>query len=399
MAKILGIGNAVMDHIVSMTHYPNENSESRCNSMRYQLGGNVANNLTVLTQLGHQAHWLGTYAKDAMGEQMLQFMHRYGINTELAQPIRQAQTPVSSIWLAEDNASRTISHFRDLPELSFEQFAQTEIETFDWLHFEARNTEALVQMLNLARCFLTTQPISLEVEKARPRLDELIPQVAVLLFSQHYAHTQGFNQAADFLNAMHQQAPNARLFCGWGAEGAYAMDQQGVLYFEPAAENINVIDTLGAGDAFNAGVIDALIRGHSTAEALTLATRLAEKKIQQIGCHQLFSNDHRTLLGNLHNLNAYKGNVVHPEGKADSIILVKFENTARAYINNCPHAHVPLDSMYKIEIDPRALTLKCSVHDAFFKVEDGYCVAGPCHQQSLTAVPIVIDNTGNIYLA
>lgn len=399
MAKILGIGNAVMDHVVSMTHYPAENSESRCTGMREQLGGNVANNLTVLAQMGHETQWLGTYSKDIMGEQMLKLMDRYGIGYELAQYVRRGKTPISSIWLAEDSASRTINHFRDLPELSFEHFAKTEIEDFDWLHFEARNTEALQQMFNLARCFLTTQPISLEVEKDRPQLDVLIAQANVLFFSQSYAHLKGYQQADYFLQAMHQLAPNARIFCGWGEVGAYAIDSSKQVHFVAASDNITAIDTLGAGDTFNAGVIDALIRGHSTVEALTLATRLAEKKVQQTGLDKLFQHDNRVRLGNLNSLNAYKGNVVHPEGKKDSIILVKFADTARAYINNCPHANVPLDSMYKIEIDPRALTLKCSVHDAFFKVEDGFCVSGPCHQQSLTAVPIIIDDTGNIFLA
>ncbi len=60
MAKILGIGNAVIDQVVLMEHYPQENSESRCISMTEQLGGNVVNSLTVLAQMGHQTDWMGT---------------------------------------------------------------------------------------------------------------------------------------------------------------------------------------------------------------------------------------------------------------------------------------------------------------------------------------------------
>lgn len=399
MAKILGIGNAVMDQVVVVEDYPKENSESRCLSMSDQLGGNVVNSLTVLAQMGHQTDWMGTYTKDMMGQQLLALMAQQGINAEPAQYIRQGKTPVSSIWIAQASASRTISHFRDLPELSFEHFARTEFESYDWLHFEARNTEALMGMMNLAKCFLTHQPISLEVEKDRPLLAQLMPQVNILFFSQTYAQHLGFAEAAPFLYQMHRQAPNAQLFCGWGSLGAYAMSAGGDLFFEAATSHLNIVDTLGAGDTFNAGIIDALVRGHSTQEALTLATRLAEKKIQQKGLTKLFSNDHRIRLGNLNSLNAYKGNVIQPESLKHSVIVLKYKDTAKAYVNNCPHANVPLDSMYKVEIDPRALTLKCSVHDAYFNVADGLCVAGPCHNQSLKAVPITIDDQGNIFLA
>lgn len=58
MAKILGIGNAVIDHLVFMDHYPQENSESRCLAMTEQLGGNAVNSLSVLAQMGHQTDWM-----------------------------------------------------------------------------------------------------------------------------------------------------------------------------------------------------------------------------------------------------------------------------------------------------------------------------------------------------
>jgi ketohexokinase len=399
MAKILGIGNALIDQITQIATYPKEDSELRCLGMYEALGGNTINTLSVLRQLNHETAWSGTYAKDDAGIKLLKMLDLAQIDYQQAQLVRGGKTPISSIWLAEDTGSRTIAHFRDLAELDFEHFAKIEIENFDWLHFEARNSEAVNAMLNLAKCFLTTQPISLEIEKDRPLLAQLMTQVNVLFFSRSYAQQQGYSDAITFLTAMHKLAPNAQLFCGWGSDGAYAMDNKGESHFVAATQNIKVVDTIGAGDTFNAGVIDGLIRGHSTAEALKLGVELAERKIQQKGLNKLFANDNKMHLTNIAQLNAYKGNIFHVEGKAESLILVKYQNTARAYVNNCPHANVPLDNMYKVEIDPRTLTMKCSVHDAFFRVEDGFCVSGPCQNQALKAVPIIIDDLGNIFLA
>jgi ketohexokinase len=397
MAKILAIGNAVLDRIIHVAHYPKENTEYRCLGLDERLGGNSVNSLSVLAQMQHEAHLCTSIAQDAASNTLTAYLTKTGIDYSTAQRIKRGSTPISTILIAQDTGSRTISHFRDLPELGFEHFAQLTIEDYDWLHFEGRNTQALAGMLNIAGCFLTHQPISLEVEKERDGIDNLLNKAHVIMFSQSFALGRGYKDAQCFLTAMQAlSSPDAKLFCGWGSVGAFAMEKDAFYHVE-ADSNLTVIDTLGAGDVFNAGIIDALIRGHSTAEALELAVRLAEKKITQQGIQQLFSNDNKPIIAHLNKITAHKVSVIEHQGQ--SIVLARVGDSLKAYVNNCPHANVPLNSMYKVEIDPRELTLKCSVHDAFFRVEDGMCVRGPCHNQALKAVPIIVDAQGRVFLA
>jgi ketohexokinase len=395
MAKILAIGNAVMDHVVRLDHYPTEDSEGRCLGMHTQIGGNAVNNLTILSQLGHETSWCGTYTLDAWGNMLTNELNHLGIDFSLAQQVKKGQTPVSSVWLSQQQGSRTICHFRDLPELSFDHFAQIEIERFDWLHFEGRNLDNLVGMMNIAQCFLTGQPISLEVEKPRSGIEACFEKAHIIFFSKHYAQTIGFSDAKQFLTEMQKKAPHAKLFCGWGSLGGFACEQ-GNIFHTLANHELTVIDTLGAGDTLNAGIIDALIRGHSTAEALELGVRLAEKKIVRYGLTNLFADDNKPVLAHIKNLTAHKVTVVNHQQQ--SIALLRHGDQVKAFINNCPHMDVPLNKMYKIEVDPRALTLKCSVHDAFFRIEDGVCIEGPCQGKALTPAPVMIDTQGRVLL-
>ena len=78
--------------------------------------------------------------------------------------------------------------------------------------------------------------------------------------------------------------------------------------------------------------------------------------------------------------------------------LVKTTTGVAAYVNYCPHAGHPLNFRpHKFLTSDRNLIL-CSSHGALFARDNGLCIAGPCGGQSLTAVPVEVQN-GYVLLA
>jgi len=108
----------------------------------------------------------------------------------------------------------------------------------------------------------------------------------VLLFSKVFAKTYN-NDAVLFLQTIQQQAPHARLVCAWGADGGYALETDDTLCYNPAYPPHQIIDTLGAGDTFNAGIIDSLCCKKNLTTALNHACQLAGKKCGQVGFKNL----------------------------------------------------------------------------------------------------------------
>ncbi|MDX1795122.1 MAG: PfkB family carbohydrate kinase [Hydrogenovibrio sp.] len=400
MAKILGVGNAILDIILTTPHYPKEDEELRALSRQFQVGGNVSNSLYVLSQLGHQSHIVSTLASDDASKQLVNGLKARGIDTEHTQRFIQGQTPTSYVLLNKETGSRTITHFRDLPELSFDFFAKIEIENYDWLHFEGRNIEQLKGMLNIAKTFLTYQPISLEVEKARDGIEELFSQANLLFFSHHYAQQKGYENGVDLLTDMRKLAPQSQMICTWGKQGAWYCSADGEIQHQSIHEIPQTIDTLGAGDTFNAAVIDALLQKQTLAEAVESGSKLAARKCQQVGFDDLLTEiKEKQPLANYSQVNNSKTLVVPCADLPHSVILIKYEDEIKAYQNNCPHQDVPLNEAYKIDVNPFEKTMKCSVHDAYFNIEDGECIEGPCMNDELTPVAIEIDEKGDIYLA
>lgn len=62
-----------------------------------------------------------------------------------------------------------------------------------------------------------------------------------------------------------------------------------------------------------------------------------------------------------------------------------------AYVNRCPHAGHPLDLIPDRFLAADGSALVCSSHGAQFRLEDGFCVSGPCTGQSLQRIPVVVD--------
>ena len=283
MAQILGIGNATLDIILTVEAYPHENAEIRCRDRVVRRGGNTANLLVVLAQLGHDCSFAGVLTCDTEGQRVSGDLVSHGIDITPCRTSSTGTMPVSSVLLSASTGSRTIVHYRDLPEYSYRDFSRLDLQPFDWLHFEGRNIMDLQDMLHGSREHYPAVPCSLEVEKPRDGIEDLFGRADVLLFSRDYARQCGYENPDRLLQAIHADYPAAIVFCSWGDAGAAAIDRQGNVFRHPAVAPGKVIDTLGAGDTFNAAVIHGCLAGLDTTEVLQQACELAGRKCAQAG--------------------------------------------------------------------------------------------------------------------
>lgn len=287
MSKILVTGNLTLDIIHEVDHYPREDEELRAGAQRYQRGGNAANTADVLSQHGHRVSFAGTIAADANGQWLAAELARRDIDTHGCQHVKGAATPLSCILHNQQTGSRTIVHYRDLPEYDATAFAAIALAEYDWFHFEGRNLPQLLRMLAHLHEVRVDQPISVEIEKVRPDIESVFRYADVLIFSRAYALAAGLPTARLLFDRVHSGAPQAILVCSWGAQGAYARLPDMTDLHQAAVAVPRICDSVGAGDTFNAGLIHALLSGRVPEQALAYANALAARKLQQCGFEQL----------------------------------------------------------------------------------------------------------------
>lgn len=291
MAHILGIGIATLDIINTVDGYPPEDAEVRAVAQRIARGGNVANTLVVLSQLGHDCAWGGVLAEEPDAGRIVADLRGHGVDLSGCRRLGGGKVPVSYVTLNARNGSRTIVHYRDLPEFSADDFAVMEFRAVDWVHFEGRNVAATERMLGQARERYPNAVISVEVEKPRADIENLFAGADLLLFSRRYAQAKGYAEPQAFLASIHEREPGVDLVCAWGESGAHGLNRAGVWSSTPAFAPTAVVDTLGAGDTFNAGVIDGRLRGFDWPQTLAAAAQLAGRKCGQIGFAGLARDD------------------------------------------------------------------------------------------------------------
>nr|XP_027822410.1 ketohexokinase isoform X12 [Ovis aries] len=266
--QILCVGLVVLDIINVMDKYPEEDTDSRCLSQRWQRGGNASNSCTVLSLLGAPCAFMGSLAPGHVAE--------------------------------------------NLPDVSAKDFEKVELTRFKWIHIEGRNASEQVKMLQRIEQHNARQPpeskikVSVEVEKPREELYQLfgygdvgrmslagfelpaLPCPALLqgqnaseqvFVSKDVAKHFGFRSAEEALRGLYSRVrKGATLVCAWAEEGADALGPDGRLLHSDAFPPPHVVDTLGAGDTFNAAVIFSLSQGKSMQEALRFGCQVAGKK-------------------------------------------------------------------------------------------------------------------------
>lgn len=87
-----------------------------------------------------------------------------------------------------------------------------------------------------------------------------------------------------------------------------------------------------------------------------------------------------------------RGLTAHYGGRMHDVFVVRMQGEVYAYLNSCPHTGGPLDWVPDQFLSLDGQHIQCATHAALFRIQDGFCIAGPCSGQSLTRLPVIVTD-------
>ncbi|KAJ5493419.1 hypothetical protein N7539_002165 [Penicillium diatomitis] len=306
---LVAIGACYFDTVLTTSHYPAEDEKLRASSVTRRRGGNCPNTLEVLGQLVSEDDIEHEFplelitvlpARSSQASQRIisEFSPRVGLENCV---YREDHKEPASCYIIRSKAtgSRTIVNYNNLPEATQEEL----IERIDllsprasWFHFEGRMPDLTLKSIRYIRKHLPATKISVEMERpGRPGLQALAQEADVVFYARSWALGAGHSTAEECLHAEAALTPTASLLCCTsGEEGASALQpSDGTFAHAPAhtTENFQVVDPIGAGDTFIAGMLYSLARRDpdwDLTQKLAFANRLAGTKVSQEGFSGLY---------------------------------------------------------------------------------------------------------------
>ncbi|KAF1934388.1 Ribokinase-like protein [Didymella exigua CBS 183.55] len=333
--RLICVGAVYMDTILSVPHYPEEDTKLRAASLVRRRGGNTANTLEVISQLllQNMDRKESTYSLELSLLTVLPDPESQDTKTVIrslpdVRPhlylYRQGQPVAASSYIIQSvaNLSRTIVSANPLAEMTVEEFRRGIAPLVDdpaigandvWIHFEGRVPEVLlpcVMWLRHTYGYAGKVKISVECEKPdRVGLKEVAALADMVFYSKIWAEAHYENSlclcdqpdpAETFLRTqLFCTHPRAILVCTWGV-GTTAVLVKGtnqapltakqpawrpLRNYDDPANDPRPVDSVGAGDTFVAGMLYGAMAqaGWTTDERLMFASELAGRKVHQEG--------------------------------------------------------------------------------------------------------------------
>ena len=92
------------------------------------------------------------------------------------------------------------------------------------------------------------------------------------------------------------------------------------------------------------------------------------------------------------------GFLVETERGRFGAMVIRRRGELFVYVNSCPHVGAPLDLRPGQFLNVERSHIICTTHGALFRINDGYCVSGPCAGAHLIALDHEV-RAGEVFIA
>jgi len=284
MKKIIAYGTPFMDFLVNLDHLPTKKNEGALvRQTSWQGGGKVSSALAAVGQLGGISSMIGIIGADSFGDFLIEDFHYYNVDT--SHMIRDGRNGFSVVLSDPVTEGRNIlGRPSTSRKYTVEDIDEDFVKAHDILHLERPDevSHRLADLIHEAGGM-----VAFDGDGYSDAIHAMLPKIDIFIGSEFYYNAVfGENASADAdkyeenLRSIRALGPKITVFT-FGEKGSAVVSDEGY-YFAPGYE-VDVIDTVGAGDVYHGAYIFAIAKGMTPADSAQFANAVAAIKCTGIG--------------------------------------------------------------------------------------------------------------------
>lgn len=291
--SVLVVGSTHMDFYITASRLPSPGETVRGEAFLVRPGGKGANQAVGCARLGAETYLVSAVGGDQLGSAALEALRSAGVATDYVYVDGSTHTGTAFIILSRETGENMIvvapgadeSVRPEHVDRAFESLSSrvrvvlTQLEIpLDTVHRALRRGRGCgaVTILNPAPARAASEHLLEYADVVTPNRVEASQLSGVAVRDVESAFRAG--------EAILRRGPQAVVIT-MGAEGAAVVARD--LRVHVPAYRVRVVDSVGAGDAFNSALAVALLEGRSLVEAVRFANAVAALKTTRIGAQSV----------------------------------------------------------------------------------------------------------------
>ena len=277
MSKITVIGSTAMDLVVTTQKRPTKGETIIGESFTTMPGGKGANQAIAAAKLGADVTMIGCLGDDAFGTELLANFSKHQVATDHMKIVPNVESGTAHIVLAEgDNSIIVVKGANDLTTPEYIKQVLPAIKSSDIVLIQQEVPAETVELVS-EKCAELNVPLLLNPAPARQLKQEVIDSATYITPNEHEAEV--LFGTKDIYKAL-RHYPN-KVFITEGEKGVryYNGNEEKLI----PAYSVEVVDTTGAGDTFNAAFAVAIAEGKTIDDSLRFANQAASISVTGFG--------------------------------------------------------------------------------------------------------------------
>jgi ribokinase/argininosuccinate lyase len=288
MGPVAIVGNFNIDYIIgTISDMPRWGTEWMVEKAYARTAGAAGNTALALGNLGQPCVGVGNVGTDAYGSMILADLQACGVDTSSIEPLPGASTGIGFTIVRHDGERTFLTYMGSLQhydDAALRQAADTVsaasvVLLTGWNLMPRVSQEARMELFGECRrrnqitLLDTGWDVTDWAGDAKDRVREALPLVDLFLPNAEEARAlTGLSDPREAGQALLDYGARA-VIVKLGPEGSLYLDREH--YIREGGERVDAVDTAGAGDVFNAGVIFGLTHAFTPRDMLRIGNRVA----------------------------------------------------------------------------------------------------------------------------